>query len=231
MSPALAGGFFTTRAAWEAPAFKGSGQEVTSRISTHRLGWKLAHDLPAPSREEAGTHSGACGFWCFCPQPSIRGITLFNTPIPAFVKTLLKWILGSPPALSYSSSLKSWDQTTFLQTTQEEMKVRVGEQTHDSVKRERLAGLSRDLSALPRRPRRPGGCARSSETVRAPGRRAGKEPACRCRRDGVLGSVPGSGRTLEEEMAAHSSILTWEMPWTEEPGGLQSKGSQRIGQD
>ena len=32
---------------------------------------------------------------------------------------------------------------------------------------------------------------------------------------------------LEEEMATHSSILAWEIPWTEEPGGLQSTGSQR----
>ena len=36
---------------------------------------------------------------------------------------------------------------------------------------------------------------------------------------------------LEEEMATHSSILTWEIPWTEEPRGLQSMGSQRDGQD
>ena len=36
---------------------------------------------------------------------------------------------------------------------------------------------------------------------------------------------------LEKEMATHSSILTWEMPWTEEPGGLQSMGSQRVGHD
>ena len=32
-------------------------------------------------------------------------------------------------------------------------------------------------------------------------------------------------------MAAHSSILAWEIPWTEEPGGLQSMGSQRVGHD
>ena len=32
---------------------------------------------------------------------------------------------------------------------------------------------------------------------------------------------------LAEEMAIHSSILAWEIPWTEEPGGLQSTGSQR----
>ena len=36
---------------------------------------------------------------------------------------------------------------------------------------------------------------------------------------------------LEKEMATHSSILTWKMPWTEEPGRLQSMGSQRVGHD
>ena len=36
---------------------------------------------------------------------------------------------------------------------------------------------------------------------------------------------------LEEEMASHSSILAWEIPWTEEPGGLQSPGSQKVGHD
>ena len=36
---------------------------------------------------------------------------------------------------------------------------------------------------------------------------------------------------LEEEMATHSSILAWEIPWMEEPGGLYSMGSQRVGQD
>ena len=33
---------------------------------------------------------------------------------------------------------------------------------------------------------------------------------------------------LEEGMATHSIILSWEIPWTEEPGGLQSRGSQRV---
>ena len=33
---------------------------------------------------------------------------------------------------------------------------------------------------------------------------------------------------LEEEMATHSSVLAWEMTWTDEPGGLQSMGSQRV---
>ena len=36
---------------------------------------------------------------------------------------------------------------------------------------------------------------------------------------------------LEKEMAIHSSILTWEIPWTEEPGRLQSTGSQRARHD
>ena len=36
---------------------------------------------------------------------------------------------------------------------------------------------------------------------------------------------------LEKEMATRYSILAWEIPWTEEPGGLQSMGSQRVGHD
>ena len=36
---------------------------------------------------------------------------------------------------------------------------------------------------------------------------------------------------LEKVMATHSSILAWEIPWTEEPGRLQSMGSQRVGHD
>ena len=36
---------------------------------------------------------------------------------------------------------------------------------------------------------------------------------------------------LEEEMATHSSILAWEIPWTEEPGGLQSVGLQQVRHD
>ena len=37
------------------------------------------------------------------------------------------------------------------------------------------------------------------------------------------------GDPLEKEMATHSSVLAWEIPWTEEPGGLQSEGLQRVG--
>ena len=41
----------------------------------------------------------------------------------------------------------------------------------------------------------------------------------------------GQEDPLEKEMATHSSILAWEVPWTEEPGRLQSVGSQRVGHD
>ena len=41
----------------------------------------------------------------------------------------------------------------------------------------------------------------------------------------------GQEDPLEEEMAMHSSILAWKIPWTGEPGGLQSTGSQRVGHD
>ena len=39
----------------------------------------------------------------------------------------------------------------------------------------------------------------------------------------------GQEDPLEKEMATHSSILAWRVPWAEEPGGLQSRGSQRVG--
>ena len=44
---------------------------------------------------------------------------------------------------------------------------------------------------------------------------------------GAAGGV-GWEDPLEEEMATHSSILSWRIPWIEEPGGLQSVGSQRV---
>ena len=46
-----------------------------------------------------------------------------------------------------------------------------------------------------------------------------------------VGSIPGSGRSPGGGMATHSSILAWRIPWTEEPGGLQSMGSQRVRHD
>ena len=41
----------------------------------------------------------------------------------------------------------------------------------------------------------------------------------------------GQEDPLEQEMATHSSILAWKIPWAEEPGGLQSMGLQRVGHD
>ena len=41
----------------------------------------------------------------------------------------------------------------------------------------------------------------------------------------------GGDDPLEKEMTNHSSILAWRIPWTEEPGGLQSMGLQRVGHD
>ena len=60
----------------------------------------------------------------------------------------------------------------------------------------------------------------------------GKESACVAGNAGDAGSIPGSGKFRgggHEE--SHSSILAWKAPWTEEPGGLQSIGSQRVGHD
>ena len=48
---------------------------------------------------------------------------------------------------------------------------------------------------------------------------------------GDAGLIPGWRRTLEKEMATHSNILAWSIPWTEEPGRLQSMGLQRDGHD
>ena len=50
---------------------------------------------------------------------------------------------------------------------------------------------------------------------------------------GDAGLIPALGQEdpLEEEMATHSSILAWRIVWTEEPGRLQSMGSQRVGRD
>ena len=44
---------------------------------------------------------------------------------------------------------------------------------------------------------------------------------------GDMGLIPGLEDPLEKEMATHSSILAWEIPWKEEPSGLQSMGSQK----
>ena len=51
---------------------------------------------------------------------------------------------------------------------------------------------------------------------------SGKESTCDV---GVTGLIPDQEDSLEKEMATHSSILVWEISWTEEHGGLQSMGS------
>ena len=56
----------------------------------------------------------------------------------------------------------------------------------------------------------------------------GKESACSA---GDLDLIPGLGRSPGEGNGNHSSILAWKIPWTEEPGGLQSMRSQRVGHD
>ena len=56
-------------------------------------------------------------------------------------------------------------------------------------------------------------------TIVVPSSSVGKELACSA---GDLGLVQGQEDPLEKEMANHSSILAWKIPWTEEPGGLQS---------
>ena len=55
---------------------------------------------------------------------------------------------------------------------------------------------------------------------------SGKESPCQCKRCGFdlwVRKIP------EKEMATHSSILAWKIPWTEKLGGPQSMGSQRVG--
>ena len=64
--------------------------------------------------------------------------------------------------------------------------------------------------------------------VHFPGGLGGKESACS---SGDSSLIPGWEDLLEKGMATHSSILAWRIPWTEEPGGLQSMGSQRVRPD
>ena len=58
-----------------------------------------------------------------------------------------------------------------------------------------------------------------------------KESICNSGAAKDPGSILGSGRSLEEGMATHSSILAWRIPWTEESGRLQSIELQRIAHD
>ena len=59
-----------------------------------------------------------------------------------------------------------------------------------------------------------------------PGGSDGKESTCNA---GDSGLIPGWEDPLGKEMATHSSILAWRIPWAEEPDRLQFMGSQRIG--
>ena len=63
------------------------------------------------------------------------------------------------------------------------------------------------------------------QNVGLPWELSGKEPTCQSRRHGFHLWV--SKILLEKEMVTHSSILTWEIPWMEEPGGQQSMGLQK----
>ena len=58
-----------------------------------------------------------------------------------------------------------------------------------------------------------------------PGSSVGKKSTCSA---GDPSLIPGWEDPLEEEMATHSSILAWKIPWTEEPRGLQPMGSKRV---
>ena len=62
-----------------------------------------------------------------------------------------------------------------------------------------------------------------------PGGASGKETACQCRRKRDEGSIPGLGRS--PGVGNGNSILAWRIPWTEEPGGLQSMGLLRVGRN
>ena len=61
-----------------------------------------------------------------------------------------------------------------------------------------------------------------------PGGSEGKASACNA---GNLGLIPGLEDLLEKEIATHSSILAWKIPWMEKPGRLQSMVLQRVGHD
>ena len=62
-------------------------------------------------------------------------------------------------------------------------------------------------------------------SVDTPGGSVVKNPPANAKDTGL---ILGSGRYQEKEMATHSSILAWEIPWTEEPGSLRSLGLQRV---
>ena len=64
-----------------------------------------------------------------------------------------------------------------------------------------------------------------------PGGSVVKNPPASAGASGDAGLIPESGRSLEKEMATHSNILAWRIPWPEEPGRLQSMAWQRVGRE
>ena len=64
-----------------------------------------------------------------------------------------------------------------------------------------------------------------------PGGTSGKEYTCQSMKQETRVQSLGQEDTLGEEMEIHSSILAWKIPWTEEPGKLQSMGLQRVEHD
>ena len=69
----------------------------------------------------------------------------------------------------------------------------------------------------------------AGKEIPLPGWLSSKESACNA---GDQGLIPGLGiPAIEKRMATHSSIFAWEIPWTEEPGRLQSTGLQGVGHD
>jgi len=59
----------------------------------------------------------------------------------------------------------------------------------------------------------------------------GKEFTCNAGATGNMGLIPGLGRSPGEGNGNQTTVLAWKIPWTEEPGGLQSRGSQRVRHD
>ena len=60
---------------------------------------------------------------------------------------------------------------------------------------------------------------------------SGKDSTCNAGDSGDESLIPGLEDSMEKEMATYSSVLAWRIPWTEEPSGLQSMGSQRVGRE
>ena len=87
-----------------------------------------------------------------------------------------------------------------------------------------MYGISSWVDAVRERISEPGG--KSKEMMYSGSE--GKEFAWKA---GDPGSIPGLGRSPGGGHGNHSSILAWRIPWTEEPGGLQSMGLQRVRHD